>query len=884
MLLPSPANALEPHTWSFSLKPGWLLHLSLEQHGADIVARVLAPDGRELFRVDSPNGGEGSEEVWLVAASAGVHRVVVKPWPGSRGRYETRLRALRPATDEDRANAMAERAYHLAFQREGDAPRDWLEERYLGAARAWKLLGRKAREADARYRLGEIHARKGDWRGALEAQRRARSLYQGAGSRRLEVLALDRISDAYQGLGELDAAQRTRSQVIARWQALGEVRNVLASSYRRCQLAHLAGRALEALACYERVLNGWRKLGRRVEQGMVRVDVGTLYASLGDLDRALESYREALVLLPKGSSARGAALTQIGGAYLRAGLPGPALLWFRKALASGGRASALSGMGLAMQRMGKPSRALSLFHRALAFRGTPAEKAVVWSNIGRLHLSLEQPEPAKDAFHRALSLGDIKAHAEALSGMARAARMQGDSAGAARRMEQALDLVESLRADMGQSPLPGQAFLVDLFKATWLASKQDDYVFLVDLLMERHRLEPDRGWDRRALDINERALARSLSDSLGNAPVAWPSLLDDDTALLEYSLGKERSYLWWVTRTGYASFELPGRAVLEAAARQLHELVSRRRASQAAIRGRSGKVARLLLGPVESRLTHRRLVIVAPDVLQYVPFEALLIHRHEVVRNPSASVLAGLRARSAGRERPRDRLAVIGDAVFSVLDDRLPDVARTSAEEGEPRALPSLDDEVRSILERTGREEVVAITGFDAVPEVVLDGALRSFPILHLNGHGRSDEKRPERSGLLLSSYDRRGRPRQGWLTAQEVRELDLQADVVVLSACRTGLGREVPGEGLVGLSHSFLAAGASSVVASLWNVDDRATAALMDRFYRELLDRGRPPAEALRAAQLHLRDETRWSAPYYWGGFVLQGDWLNNARSGGSP
>ncbi|MFP5285460.1 MAG: CHAT domain-containing protein, partial [Thermoanaerobaculia bacterium] len=137
--------------------------------------------------------------------------------------------------------------------------------------------------------------------------------------------------------------------------------------------------------------------------------------------------------------------------------------------------------------------------------------------------------------------------------------------------------------------------------------------------------------------------------------------------------------------------------------------------------------------------------------------------------------------------------------------------------------------------------------------------------------------------GLLLSSYDRRGRPRSGWLTAKEVRELDLETDVVVLSACRTGLGRQVRGEGLVGLSYSFLAAGASSVVASLWNVDDRATAALMGRFHRELLG-GRPPAEALRAAQLHLRDETRWSAPYYWGGFVLQGDGLNNARSGGSP
>ncbi|MFL6199849.1 MAG: CHAT domain-containing protein, partial [Thermoanaerobaculia bacterium] len=179
---------------------------------------------------------------------------------------------------------------------------------------------------------------------------------------------------------------------------------------------------------------------------------------------------------------------------------------------------------------------------------------------------------------------------------------------------------------------------------------------------------------------------------------------------------------------------------------------------------------------------------------------------------------------------------------------------------------------------------VLAATGFDAVPEVAVQGALGSFPILHLNGHGRVDPKRPEQAGVLLSSYDRRARPRPGWLTAAQVRELRLQADIVVLSACRTGLGREVRGEGLVGLSQSFLAAGASSVMASLWNVDDRATAALMDRFYDELLHHGRPPAEALRRAQLSLRSVPRWRAPYYWGGFVLQGDGLNNARSGGSP
>jgi CHAT domain-containing protein/Tfp pilus assembly protein PilF len=889
VLFQSSALGSDPHTYSFHLKPGWLLHLSLEQQGADVLARVLAPDGRELFRVDSPTGSKKSEEVWLVADSKGIHRVVVEPWPGSEGRYEARLRAHRPATHEDRVNAAAERAYQLAYQGEADAPRDWLEERYLEAARAWESLGKMEREADARYRLGRIRAERRDWWGALEALCRARELFHLVGVRRSEVLALEGIAEAYQTLGELEKARRVRKEVLLRWKSLGETRNVVASSYHLCQLAHLAGRAWEALKCYERVRQGWRELGDRHEEGMVGVDIGTLYTSLGDLDRALESFREALALLPEGSPARGTALTQIGSVYLRAGLSWRALAWFKKARASGGQASALSGMGLAWQRLGQPARALPLFQRALTLFDRPAEKAAVWCQIGRLHLSLEQPGSAMDAFERALSLGDLKARAEALAGIARAKRMEGDLPGAAQRMEQALDLVEFLRTEIARSPVSGQKFLLDLLKATWLASKQDDYAFLIDLLMERHRLEPDRGYDLQALEVNERSLARSLADSLGSlggVSEPWSSLLDDllddDTALLEYSLGEERSYLWWITRTGHATFELPGRAVLETAARKLHRLMSSRRTRQAKIDRESLKVAELLLGPVAPRLNRQLLVIVAPDVLQYVPFEALLISRHQVVRNPSAAVLTRLRARSAARE-PSPGLALLGDGVFSPLDNRLPSETRSSGPE-RPRRLPYVDDEVRSVLKRAGSGRLLAATGFDAVPEVALEGFLGGFPLLHLLGHGMTDPKRPERSRLLLSLYTRQGRPRPGWLTAGRIRELDLDADLVVLSACRTGLGKEVRGEGLVGLSQSVLAAGASSVVASLWNVDDRATAALMERFYGEMLDRGRPPAEALRLAQLSLRSERRWSSPYYWGGFVLKGDWLNKARPGGSP
>ena len=134
--------------------------------------------------------------------------------------------------------------------------------------------------------------------------------------------------------------------------------------------------------------------------------------------------------------------------------------------------------------------------------------------------------------------------------------------------------------------------------------------------------------------------------------------------------------------------------------------------------------------------------------------------------------------------------------------------------------------------------------------------------------------KSSHRWRLVFSQVDERGRPRDGSLYAHQIYDLSLPADLVVLSACRTALGKEIRGEGLVGLTQSLFYAGAARLVVSLWEVDDRVTAELMVRFYRNLLQRGLRPAAALRQAQSSVRQEPRWRAPYHWAGFVLVGEW----------
>jgi CHAT domain-containing protein len=136
------------------------------------------------------------------------------------------------------------------------------------------------------------------------------------------------------------------------------------------------------------------------------------------------------------------------------------------------------------------------------------------------------------------------------------------------------------------------------------------------------------------------------------------------------------------------------------------------------------------------------------------------------------------------------------------------------------------------------------------------------------------NSRHPELSGIVLSLVDEQGRPQNGFLRLHEIYNLELPADLVVLSACQTGLGKEIKGEGLVGLTRGFMYAGAARVAASLWKVDDAATAELMRRFYFEMLKNGLSPTAAMRRAQIEMAGQKRWRSPYYWAAFTVQGDW----------
>jgi len=410
-------------------------------------------------------------------------------------------------------------------------------------------------------------------------------------------------------------------------------------------------------------------------------------------------------------------------------------------------------------------------------------------------------------------------------------------------------------------------------------------------------------------------------------------VLDPDTLLLEYSLGEERSFVWAVTSNSITSRELPKRADIETASRRFYDLLIARNTgvtgeteekraqrvaqSDAEIPLAAASLSRMVLAPVAELLGNKRLMIVADDALHFVPFGSLpvvtggasstsrqrrvtrpLIEDHEIVNLPSASTLAVLRSELVGRTRAPKSVVALADPVFMKNDERVkkvlkpagetsarpetrdPQLVKASEETGVsnnevyiPR-LPGTRQEAEQIVAMVPADERRLALDFAASRDTVTSAELGQYRYVHLSTHGLLDSVHPELSGLVFSLVNERGETQDGFLRAHEIFNLKLSPEVVVLSACQTGMGKNIKGEGLVSLTRGFMYAGAPRVVVSLWGISDWGTTELMVRFYHGMLKEGMRPAAALRAAQISLMKDQRWASPYYWAPFTLQGEW----------
>jgi CHAT domain-containing protein len=414
------------------------------------------------------------------------------------------------------------------------------------------------------------------------------------------------------------------------------------------------------------------------------------------------------------------------------------------------------------------------------------------------------------------------------------------------------------------------------------------------------------------------------------------SLLDDSTLLLEYWVAEKQIFLWVVKKDGPPiSKVIPvGRADLRLKVDDLRQKLTERNCAkknetlaQAKNRVKSAddsypeaarELSQILLGPVSNLLGKNRLVIVADGALQLLPFAGLsspgasptksfrpLLLDHEIVYLPSITVL-----RESQRIQPDGAaarpIALFADPVFEGTDKRIRSSSTLTKARGTQPAIKSNMMVIRAKAITRSRACLQSEEGFERLRGTRLEANriiaslrpakgedlatdfnasitklrnlnLREYRVLHLATHAFVPASQPEQATLVLSLWNERGEPQLGHLGLAEISRLDLSADLVTLSACETGLGKEVEGEGLVGLARGFMYAGTRRVAASLWKVEDRSTAELMSTFYDGIFRRKLTPAAALRRAQIAMFSRPRkpsWKAPFFWAGFSLQGDW----------
>jgi CHAT domain-containing protein/tetratricopeptide (TPR) repeat protein len=735
-------------------------------------------------------------------------------------------------------------------------------ERFEEAAAIFAEIGQKAEETNTLNNIGSVYSLLGDPRKAIVYLARGLPISRAIGDRNREASALVNLGAMYAELQNETSANEYLATGLELARRVGNRRLEGLALRHIGRMEQKAGRGAAAIEHHTQALRIFREIGNPRGEAHTVLSLATSMLSEGPCENARASVDDALAIarrivdrpLEAAALAAEARLDRDEGRLFEAGEEIAAALDIVESLRAATSIQQLRVSYLATVRDQYELNVdiLMRLHEWLPGRGYDA-RALEMSERARARVLLEAIEEAR---------AGIRSHADP-SLIARELEVR-------RRLD---DKAASQARLLGNRPTEA--------KAAGVAAEIEDLTEeLIALEDDIRRSNPRYGSLMQPESLTLRQIQEQLSDP--------------DTVLLVYALGEERSYLWAVGNESLQTFDLPAREEIETLAREVHDRLAARPRStgDGAL---AAKLSAMVLGPAASAL-RRRIVIVAEGALQYVPFAALpapgsrdaLVVDHEIVSIPSVSALAALR-RERNRPPAGETVMIVADPVFSADDSRVAgrssgvrgapaELARSSATTSTPMPrmprLPLTRWEAESIA-RLLPHSTRTVLDFQASKAFVSGGEIGRHRIVHFATHGILNGVHPELSGIVLSLVDEQGRPQDGFLRLYDVYNLDLSADLVVLSACQTALGKDVRGEGLIGLTRGFMHAGAPRIVASLWRVDDRATAMLMQRFYEAMLGPSRlPPAAALRAAQLELSRTRPWSDPYYWAAFILQGEW----------
>jgi CHAT domain-containing protein/Tfp pilus assembly protein PilF len=842
---------------------------------------------------------------------------------------------IRRAIGDRRGEAVALNNIGLVYWSLGEMEKAL--EKYNEALPIRRAVGDRSGEAVTLNNIGLVYWSLGEMQKALEKYNEALPIRRAVGDRIGEAVTLNNIGEVYRSLGETEKALEKYSEALSIRRAVGD-RSGEANTLNSIGGAYGAlGEMRKALEKYNEALPIRRAVGDRRGEAVTLNNIGVVYRSLGEMEQALEKHNEALPIFramgDRGSEAK--TLNNIGRVYYSLGDIQKAQDRYNEALTISqdigdriNEAGALLSIAQIEQKRGNLILARQTIEQAIdiveSLRADIVSQELRASYLASQQGLYQSYIEVLMQMHRQNPAAAFDAAALAVSERARARTLLELLAEARADIRQAVDssLLERERSLQQRLTAKATAQVNLLNRKHTPAQAEAIAKEIASITAEYEEVEAQI----RASSPRYAALTQPQPLSMTEMQ---KQILDPETLLLEYSLGENASYLFVVSHTAITSHQLPKRSEIEEATRQVRELLTapqprpgdtaakrraRIREERANYWTQAAALSRMLLGPAAQQLGAKRLLIVADGALQYLPFGALpvpqsprpspfhrkgthpasptpLIVEHEIVHLPSASTLAALRRELAGRKPAPKAVAVIADPVFSADDARVrlaasdhKVLARNQAPSELTRALTDVRgeltrllmtrDEAQAILSLTPPSSRLGALDFRASRATGTSDELSQYRIVHFATHGLLNSQHPKLSGLVLSLVDERGQPQDGFLQLHEIFNLRLPAELVVLSACQTGLGKEIRGEGLVGLTRGFMYAGAARVMASLWQVDDAATSELMKRLYRGMLQEGKRPAAALRAAQVEMWRKPQWQSPYYWGAFVLQGEW----------
>lgn len=747
-----------------------------------------------------------------------------------------------------------------------------------------RRLGLAQATANTLHNLGVAQANLGALETALGHLEEALGLWQKTGGRRGEAFALQELGQTYARLGDRARALDHWRRALPLWTALGDRRGEVQTVLFAAALEQEGDGIADATASYTRALDLSRAAQLRREEGLALLGLAGVARRRGAHDDAMARAREALAIfdaLPNRRE-RGRTLAEIGSIHLLAN---------RLTEARAALDDAVQALDAVEDRAeaGRVAVALADVDARLGH----ADAAVADLERGLARLESVRRDQQAESFNLSVFASDRPLYDQAIGVLMRLHRDHPGGGYEARafhvserrRARRLLDMVAAAAVDATDDAARDVALQLRRLeerisaKATRLTRLLSDAPAPSSARTDAAREDLRQlveGADRLRAELRRRHQA-PLSDPPVLDAAAVQAELDPGVVLLEYAIGDTAGVGWVVTSSAVQAFAVPGRDRLEPLVRAFIDVTSGR-APAAAADDPGRALATALLGPATTVLDGaRRIVVVGDGVLDALPYAALprrgapLASRLRIDTVPSASVAAALRSRRADRPPAASRVAVFADPVYSPGDGRLAADRRAAAVGGELLRLRFSREEARAI-ERAAPNRTTLFLDFAATRARAIDGALRGYRYLHWASHARIDERVPQLSTIELSRVDVRGQPIDGALRLIDVYGLTLNADLVVLSACETALGAPVGGEGLVGFASGFLRAGADRVLASLWDVDDRAAAAFMTRFYDALLRQARTPEAAFHDAQRALRLDPRWRAPKDWAGWVLIG------------